>query len=95
MQVRTALQLAPLLMLRPGELRMARWEEFDLDGASWAIPPERMKRRKDGKLNGAPHLVPLPRQAVELLRDLWPLTARPATCSPASVTTTAPSATTP
>lgn len=74
MQVRTALQLAPLLMLRPGELRMARWEEFDLDGASWAIPPERMKRRKDGKLNGAPHLVPLPRQAVELLRDLWPLT---------------------
>lgn len=72
--VRTALQLAPMLMLRPGELRFARWEEMNLDAATWTIPPERMKRQRAGKMHGDPHLVPLPRQAVELLRDLHPLT---------------------
>lgn len=70
----TALRLAPMLMLRPGELRMAAWEEFDLDGALWAIPAHRMKRGKDGKASGPPHMVPLPSQAVELLRGLYPLT---------------------
>jgi integrase len=74
--VRTALQLAPLLMVRPGELRRARWEEIDLSNATWTIPAARMKRRKEGKLYGAPHLVPLPRQAVALLTDLSPLTQR-------------------
>ena len=72
--VRTALQLAPMLMLRPGELRAAMWDEFDLDAATWQIAPARMKRRKDGKLNGEPHTVPLSRQAVALLRELQPLT---------------------
>lgn len=72
--VRTALQLAPMLMLRPGELRFAQWSEFDLDAATWVIAPERMKRRKDGKEKGEPHIVPLPRQAVALLQDLHPLT---------------------
>ncbi len=72
--VETALKMAPMLMLRPGELRMARWDEIDLDTATWAIAPQRMKRRKDGKANGTPHLVPLPRQAVALLRELLPLT---------------------
>ncbi|MDR3563753.1 MAG: site-specific integrase, partial [Negativicutes bacterium] len=47
--------------------REARWDEFDLDKALWTIPAERMKRRRE-------HLVPLPRQAVELLRDLRNLT---------------------
>lgn len=75
--VRTALQLAPMLMVRPGELRHARWEEIDLDAATWTIPATRMKRRKDGKLNGDPHLVPLARQAVTLLKELEPLTRRP------------------
>ena len=70
----TALRLAPMLMLRPGELRYAAWDEFDLDGALWAIPPARMKRGKAGKASGPPHLVPLPSQAVELLRGLHPLT---------------------
>lgn len=74
--VRTALQLAPMLMVRPGELRHARWEEIDLEGATWTIPAVRMKRKKDGKLNGDPHLVPLASQAVELLRELAPLTRR-------------------
>lgn len=70
----TALRLAPMLMLRPGELRMAAWEEFDLDAALWAIPAHRMKRGKDGKASGPPHMVPLPSQAVQLLRGLYPLT---------------------
>jgi len=72
--VRAALRLAPMLLLRPGELRGARWAELDLDAARWVIPGERMKRQRDAKENGPPHLVPLPRQAVEVLRDLEPLT---------------------
>jgi integrase len=62
--VRAALQLAPMLLVRPGELRHAAPDEFDLEGALWTIPPGRMKRTKAGKLQGDPHLVPLPRQAV-------------------------------
>ncbi len=72
--VRAALQLAPMLLLRPGELRHAQWAEIDLDAARWLIPAARMKRQRDGKLNGPPHLVPLPLQAVKVLRELHPLT---------------------
>lgn len=72
--VRAALQLAPLLFQRPGELRGAAWTEIDLDAALWTIPAARMKREKEGKENGAPHLVPLPTQAVAILRELHRLT---------------------
>lgn len=72
--VRAALQLAPILFQRPGELRGMAWAEIDLDAALWTIPAMRMKRGKDGKENGEPHLVPLPTQAVEILRKLHPLT---------------------
>jgi len=65
--VRAALKLAPLVFLRPGELAQAEWAEFDLDAGEWRIPGERMK------MNGK-HIVPLSRQAVEILRDLQPLT---------------------
>ena len=68
--VRAALQLAPMLFQRPGELRAAEWAEIDLDGALWTIPSARMKRSKAGKENGDPHLVPLSRQAVQILREL-------------------------
>lgn len=68
--VRAALQLAPLLFQRPGELRAATWAEIDLEEALWTIPAERMKRGKDGKEFGDPHLVPLSRQAVEILKGL-------------------------
>ncbi len=68
--VRAALALSPILFQRPGELRSANWEEINLDEALWTIPSARMKRGKDGKENGDPHLVPLARQAVEILRDL-------------------------
>ncbi len=72
--VRAALKLAPLLFLRPGELRKAEWAEFDLDGATWAIPAARMKGRLKAKAHGAPHIVPLAPQAVAILRELHPLT---------------------
>jgi integrase len=72
--VRAALQLAPMLFQRPGELRGATWAEIDLEGALWTIPAARMKRSKEGKENGQPHLVPLPIQAVRLLQDLRPYT---------------------
>ena len=72
--VRAALKLAPLLFQRPGELRGASWAEIDLEAALWTIPAARMKRTKDGKENGQPHLVPLPTQAVQILEVLKPYT---------------------
>jgi integrase len=78
--VRAALQLAPLLFQRPGELRAAAWAEFDLDAALWTIPAARMKRSVEGKRNGDPHQVPLPTQAVAILRKLHPLTGHGALC---------------
>jgi integrase len=73
---RAALKLAPLVFLRPGELRHAEWSEIDLDAAIWTIPASRMKRSKQQKVSGTPHLVPLSTQAVAILRDLMPLTGR-------------------
>ena len=72
--VRTALQLAPLLYQRPGNLRMMEWAELDLDAALWTIPSMKMKRTKEEKENGEAHTVPLPVQAVALLRNIQPLT---------------------
>ena len=74
--VRTALQLAPLLYQRPGNLRMMEWAELDLDAALWTIPSMKMKRTKEEKENGEAHTVPLPVQAVALLRNIQPLTGR-------------------
>jgi integrase len=61
-----ALKLAPLVFVRPGELRAAEWPEFDLANAEWRIPAARMKM-------GQPHIVPLSRQALAILRELQPL----------------------
>lgn len=72
--VRCALRLAPLLFVRPGELRAAAWSEFDLDAAEWRIPAVRMKGTLADKAKGSDHIVPLARQAVEILRELQPLT---------------------
>lgn len=71
---RAALALAPLLLLRPGELRHLEWAWLDTDAATLTLPPWLMKRRKEGKLNGAPHLVPLAPQALAVLQTLQPLT---------------------
>lgn len=62
-ETKIALRLLLYTFVRPGELRGARWTEFDLDHAEWRIPAERMKRRRE-------HVVPLSRQAVALLREL-------------------------
>lgn len=72
--VRAALHLMPLVLLRPGELRMASWDEIDFDKAVWTVPAARMKRVKAGKAHGKPHLVPLSNQALQILRDLHPVT---------------------
>lgn len=80
--VRAALQLAPLLFQRPGELRGAAWAEIDLEKAMWTIPAARMKRGKEGKEYGAPHLVPLSDQSIKVLRSLEPLTGHGALVFP-------------
>jgi integrase len=64
---REALKLLAILAPRPGELRLARWNEFDLAAAVWTIPAERTKMRRE-------HRAPLPRQAVDILRRLHSLT---------------------
>lgn len=67
--VRAALQLAPLLFVRPGELRSMEWAEIDFGRREWRIPAEKMKMRD-------PHVVPLARQAVAILEGMVPLTGR-------------------
>ncbi|WP_340675693.1 integrase arm-type DNA-binding domain-containing protein [Paraperlucidibaca sp.] len=71
--VRAAMSLAPLVFVRPANLRQAEWSEIDLDAAIWRIPAEKMKMREQ-------HIVPLSIQAVAILRDIKQLTGnRPAT----------------
>jgi len=64
---RCALQLAPLVFVRPGELRHAEWTEIEFNTAEWRIPAEKMKA-------GTLHIVPLSRQALDVLREIHPLT---------------------
>ncbi len=63
---RTALKLTPLVFVRPGELRTAEWSEIDFEAAEWRIPAAKMKMAND-------HVVPLSTQAVELLREVQPI----------------------
>ena len=72
--VRVALQLTPLVFQRPGNLRMMEWSELDLDAALWTIPSAKMKRTVKEKELGEAHVVPLPTQAVSLLKNLQPIT---------------------
>jgi len=64
---RLALQIAPHVFVRPGELRHAEWSEIHLDSALWIIPAGKMKSRKT-------HHVPLSRQAVALFREVHEVT---------------------
>jgi integrase len=64
--IRAALQLVALTMTRPGDVRFMRRDEINFDRAIWRIPAERMKMRR-------PHDVPLSRQAIAILQDVWPL----------------------
>ena len=65
--VKLALQLSPLVFVRPGELRHMEWEEVNFENDLWSIPAEKMKMRE-------PHLVPLSRQAKKILEELNKLT---------------------
>lgn len=67
--VKCACQLAPLVFTRIGELRQAEWIEIDFARSLWRIPAKKMKSR-------APHIVPLSKQAVEILKTIHPLTGR-------------------
>lgn len=63
--VKSALRLAPLVFVRPGELRKAEWDRIDLDAAEWRYAVTKTK---------TDHIVPLPTQAIAILRDLHKLT---------------------
>jgi integrase len=65
--VRCALRLAPMVFVRPGELRKAEWKDIDLDAAEWRYTVTKTQ---------TPHIVPLCRQALEILRELQPLTGQ-------------------
>lgn len=68
-KVKLAMQLLWLTFVRPGELRHAKWEDFDEENAMWRIPAEQMKMKR-------PHLVPLSTQALQILKQLRPITGR-------------------
>jgi integrase len=78
-----ALQIAPYVFVRPGELRHAEWSEIDLDNAEWRIPPEKMKMRTT-------HIVPLASQVVSILKELQPLTGSGKYLFPSNRTRTRP-----
>lgn len=65
--VKTAMKLSPMLFQRPGEIRYMEWQELDFNNNLWEIPAEKMKMRQ-------PHIVPLPEQAIKLLKEIQPLT---------------------
>lgn len=62
-----ALQLAPLVFVRPGELRQAEWQEIDFDKQEWRIAGNKMKM-------GEAHIIPLSPQVIEILQSIHPLT---------------------
>jgi integrase len=78
-----ALQFAPHVFVRPGELRHAEWEEFDLDAGVWNIPAGKMKM-------GKAHHVPLSKQAVAILRQLYAATGPTGYAFPSIRTRTRP-----
>jgi len=67
--VTAALKLSPILFSRPGELRHMEWQEINWEGEQWEIPAEKMKIKQ-------PHIVPLPNQAIAILKDQKLLTGR-------------------
>lgn len=70
---KAALLLSALIFQRPGNIRQLEWTWIDLETAVLTIPSANMKRKKDAKVNGRPHLVPLCTQALAVLRDIHPI----------------------
>lgn len=71
---RAALQISALIFQRPGNVRAMEWSWVDLENSMLTIPSDSLKATKQQKISGKPHLVPLARQAVEILKGLAPLT---------------------
>ncbi len=80
---KAALQLAPLVFVRPGELRHAEWDELDTNKSIWKIPANKMKMKQ-------PHLVPLTTQALRIIKDIQPLTGHGRYVFPSVRTTARP-----
>jgi integrase len=83
LMTRCALQLAPLVFVRPGELRHAEWVEIQLDSAEWRIPATKMKMKRE-------HIVPLSTQAVTIFEEIQPLTGDGRYVFPSSLPTGRP-----
>lgn len=81
MVTRCALRIAPLVFVRPGELRHAKWADIDLDAAEWRY----LVTKTD-----TPHIVPLSKQAVAILREVHPVTGRGVWVFPSNRTSTRP-----
>lgn len=71
LQTKLMMKLMLLTFTRVGEMAMARWEEIDFDKALWTIPPEHRKLPEKSKKTAPPHLVPLSKQALDVLRQLY------------------------
>ena len=80
---RLALQIAPYVFVRPGELRHAEWSEFDLEAAIWNIPASKMKARRA-------HSVPLSGQVISLIQQLMELTGKERYLFPSAYTPARP-----
>ena len=80
---RSALTLAPLVFVRPGELRHAEWMEIHPNRAEWRIPAAKMKMKRD-------HIVPLADQAIQILEEVKPLTGNGRYVFPSVLTTGRP-----
>lgn len=74
--VTCALKLMMNTFLRSTEFRWAQWSEIDFENMVWMVPADRMKDTMEKKLNGAPHMVPLSLQSIEILRQLFAITGR-------------------
>ncbi|OQS34140.1 tyrosine-type recombinase/integrase [Chromobacterium haemolyticum] len=71
LQTKLMMKLMLLTFTRVGEMAMARWKEIDFDKALWTIPPEHRKLPEKSKKTAPPHLVPLSKQALDVLRQLY------------------------
>lgn len=74
--VRAALVFSALTFCRPGPIRHAEWCEIDWDGKQWIVPADKMKLTKEKKLTNEPHIVPLSRQALDILSKVQHFTGR-------------------
>lgn len=71
-----ALKIMNLTFLRTNEMLWAKWDEFHWDKNEWHVPSQRMKGNKDQKASGVPHIVPLARQTIDLLKELQQISGR-------------------